>query len=86
MLVVAAPAHACCCVQRPVQPAGVPQVFGTPAPPHDMPGPQIGAPAGQHVTLPPQPSAMKPQFCVPQVFFTQGGAPHTLGVPPPPQD
>jgi hypothetical protein len=87
MLVVPPPGHVTCCVQRPVQVTGVPHVLATPAPPHDSPGPQTGTAGadGQQSIEPPQPSAMKPQFWVPHVFFTHGGAPHTLGDAPPPQ-
>jgi hypothetical protein len=85
MLVVPPPGHVTCCWHSPVQPGAVPQVLGTPEPPQLCPGPQTGT-AGQQFTEPPQPSAMNPQFCVPHVFFTQGGAPQRLGVPPPPQD
>jgi hypothetical protein len=69
-----------------------PQTFGTPAPPHDSPLGQ-GAPV-PHVTVPPQPSAITPQFIGMPVEVTQtelGVAgtqpavpPHTFGVPPPP--
>src|SRR4051794_15829876 len=86
MLVVPPPGQVCCCKQRPVQDGELPQTLGVPAPPQSSPGPQIGGAgaAGQQSTTPPQPSAMKPQFAAPHVFFTHGGAPHRLGVPPPP--
>ena len=70
-----------------------PQTFGSPAPPHDSPGGHA-APV-PHVTVPPQPSAMTPQFIgmpddVTQTVLAVAGThpaepPHTFGVPPPPQ-
>jgi hypothetical protein len=70
-----------------------PHTFGSPAPPHDSPLGQ-GAPV-PHVTVPPQPSAITPQFIgmpdeVTQTEPAVAGIhaalpPHTFGVPPPPQ-
>jgi hypothetical protein len=69
-----------------------PQTFGSPAPPHDSPLGQA-APV-PHVTVPPQPSAITPQFIgmpdeVTQTELALAGTqpavpPHTFGVPPPP--
>src|SRR5271154_3020563 len=73
-----------------------PQTFGSPAPPHDSPGGHA-APV-PHVTVPPQPSAMTPQFIgipvdVTQTVLAVAGTPpavppHMFGaplLPPPPQ-
>jgi hypothetical protein len=60
-----------------------PHTFGCPAPPQ-MAG-EVHAPPQE--TVPPQPSAIDPQFMPAGqlVMGVQGGAPHTFSVPAPPQ-
>ena len=70
-----------------------PHTFGSPAPPQDSPAGHA-APV-PHVTVPPQPSAITPQFIgmpvdVTQTVLAKAGThaavpPHAFGVPPPPQ-
>jgi hypothetical protein len=56
------------------------------APPPPQKAGIVQADAPPQLSRPPQPSAMKPQFAVPQlVALVHAGAPHMLATPPPPQ-
>jgi hypothetical protein len=59
-----------------------PHWFGVPAPPQAS---GAGHDPDPHMTMPPHPSLMTPQFRLPHVFGTHAPPPHVLG-PPAPQD